>query len=443
MNIISKNDSRQILDIQNYKDKLRRAKNQLDNKEIDEIPLDIRAPMLDIDYDKEAYIIVSYSRKDFEEVYLFLASMYNEGYRFWYDNGMKGTKKWLQEYKEKFENPNCLGTITFFSDNYISNSTKEELSMIYTQGGYIKRNVMISLVPINQINSDNILKNAIINDRISIENAAEVKPVLTQIINEEKEKTIHRYSNETDISPLMDKIGEDFHIRCTETEKKTATVLTDFFIHNGELIKYLGNDKNVVIPDGVVRIAPEAFKECESLVNIKIPDGVIGIGERAFCGCKSLTDILFPEGLEQIGDEAFDNCCLLENILLPKSLMIIGDGIFADCQNLTNIELPIKITGITSGMFNCCDSLKNIIIPPNVEYIGVSAFFECMSLETITLTNMLDEIDALAFANCNNLKNINFIGSAEEWKTIQKGFDWHRGVPTTKVICTDGEVNIK
>ena len=118
-----------------------------------------------------------------------------------------------EEYREKYENPNCLGSITFFSDNYISDSTKEELSIMYSANGYEKRNVMISLISLDEFDANKTLVNAISNGRISIPNANEILPVLTKVMEEEKDKLIHRYSSESDIQFIIDKIDKIFNIR--------------------------------------------------------------------------------------------------------------------------------------------------------------------------------------------------------------------------------------
>ena len=48
----------------------------------------------------------------------------------------------------------------------------------------------------------------------------------------------------------------------------------DFIVKNGILIKYTGNDADVVIPGGVTEIGFTAFIGCGSLTNVTIPDSV-------------------------------------------------------------------------------------------------------------------------------------------------------------------------
>lgn len=69
----------------------------------------------------------------------------------------------------------------------------------------------------------------------------------------------------------------------------------DFEIENGELISYNGTDAVVHIPDGVTKIAANAFEGCIELTAVNIPDSVTEIGEDAFVECKDLT-IHAPSG---------------------------------------------------------------------------------------------------------------------------------------------------
>ena len=56
----------------------------------------------------------------------------------------------------------------------------------------------------------------------------------------------------------------------------------DFILENNTLIKYVGNDSNIVIPPSVTTIGKEAFKGCSSLTEVIIPDSVTTIGKGSF-----------------------------------------------------------------------------------------------------------------------------------------------------------------
>lgn len=446
------------MDIQKFKARLEEIRQQLSDGTLDEIPQDARPKMPDFDYDQDSYIVVSYSRKDFVEVYLFLAYLYQEGCRFWYDNGMQGQDKWLTEFRDKYENPNCLGTITFYSDNYISNSTKEELSILYGEDGYEKRNVMISLVALRNMDPDKVLKNAILEDRISIENAAAIKPVLTDLIAEEKEKTIHRYAAEADILPLIKKLEQVFSIQGDSPEQMPTDSQKNFMMLDGVLYKYTGKAKEVVLPPTIKRIGEGAFSRCETLERIVLPEGLVGIGSAAFDYCSQLKEIDFPDSLMYIGNWAFHECTSLSSITIPNGVEEINDYCFAGCTNLTEVFLPVELTEICEGAFEGCVKLEYIILPYGVDTIGDNAFAHCSALENMRLPDSLTTIGQEAFARCDalwsmgipgNVKSIGygaflncpllgtvfFQGTIQQWERIQKG----NNLGLKEVICLISE----
>ena len=78
-----------------------------------------------------------------------------------------------------------------------------------------------------------------------------------------------------------------------------------FKIKKGVLVKYRGDDSEVVIPDGVTSIGDWAFSDCIGLTSITIPDSVTSIGDWAFSRCRGLTSITIPSSVISIGDGAF------------------------------------------------------------------------------------------------------------------------------------------
>ena len=58
-----------------------------------------------------------------------------------------------------------------------------------------------------------------------------------------------------------------------------------FHMDNGTLVKYEGDDTDVVISDGVTSIGDRAFSECTRLTSVIIPEGVTSIGIAPFYGC--------------------------------------------------------------------------------------------------------------------------------------------------------------
>ena len=78
------------------------------------------------------------------------------------------------------------------------------------------------------------------------------------------------------------------------------------------LIKYEGNEKFVIIPDGVEKIRPRAFYKCNADI-VYLPLSLKEIDERAFEKSKIIT-IMIPQNVEKIAKDAFKGCKFLYKI---------------------------------------------------------------------------------------------------------------------------------
>lgn len=121
----------------------------------------------------------------------------------------------------------------------------------------------------------------------------------------------------------------------------------DFIIDNKTLIRYMGkcNGETVTVPQGVERIADNAFVGC-NIKKVILPKGIITIGDNAFKDCSSLMEINLPEGLSKIGTNAFEGSGL-EHIEIPQSTTEIGFYAFGGCSFLREIKLPVHLMSKT------------------------------------------------------------------------------------------------
>lgn len=122
------------------------------------------------------------------------------------------------------------------------------------------------------------------------------------------------------------------------TEDEMEDFAEDGFIivSTGVLVQYIGDDTDVVIPDGVVHIEASAFAYTYGLESIEIPDTVTSIGTYAFWGNYYLEEVEIPEGVVSIGAQAFAYSGVVE-VSIPESVEYIGDGAFEECESLKNI----------------------------------------------------------------------------------------------------------
>ena len=82
------------------------------------------------------YIFISYSHKDYKQVYIDLAELYNSDIPFWYDNGLPAGKNWDDVVRQKMRDPNCAGVIFYLSENlFLSRSIQTEIMIACGENG--------------------------------------------------------------------------------------------------------------------------------------------------------------------------------------------------------------------------------------------------------------------------------------------------------------------
>ena len=241
---------------------------------------------------------------------------------------------------------------------------------------------------------------------------------------------------------------------------KGCVLLADgdgFVIVRNFLYDYTGTGTSVAIPDGIVGIGLETFKDCASLTGVTIPGsvarigldafkncdslvfdtatipgvkllcgwavgynssmpadldlaGICGIGDGAFYGCTALKSVAIPDGITRIGDATFYLCSSLAGVTIPDSVTSIGREAFVGCASLADVTIPASVKDIGYLAF-IYSALTNVTIQEGVENIGIGAFAICPSLASVTIPSSVAHIGAEAFTSCNSLANV----------TIQEG----------------------
>jgi len=144
-----------------------------------------------------------------------------------------------------------------------------------------------------------------------------------------------------------------------------------------------GKTGTVAIPDGVIRIAENAFYGCKNLTAVEIPDSVTSIGESAFLECTNLARVNIPERIAKIEPSAFSSCTNLIDVALPDGMTTVGRFAFSGCKSLGRVNIPATVVSIETFAFHGCAKLTNLSIPASVTRIGEVAFGECDGLAEI------------------------------------------------------------
>ena len=136
---------------------------------------------------------------------------------------------------------------------------------------------------------------------------------------------------------------------------------TAFFTLSGNvLVKYSGIDKIVTIPDGVVEIADNAFKDNNYIETVNFSNDVRVIGESAFENCNSLVKIHNYEKIEYYKKNSFKNCGLIE-LEFTDNTKEIGETAFFENNNLVKINYHPNKNIKLKRSFAKCSKLKEVI----------------------------------------------------------------------------------
>lgn len=148
-----------------------------------------------------------------------------------------------------------------------------------------------------------------------------------------------------------------------------------FDINGDVLVKYTGDDKEVVIPEGVITIEENAFAGSRSLEHVTIGETVKYIKSRAFAECENLSKIDFLGTIKEIDGLAFEKCKTLNEITLPRGIEMIKYGTFEGCESLKHVNIPEGVKEIDFMAFcgsMSCVPIEELILPDSVEYLGNS-----------------------------------------------------------------------
>ena len=208
---------------------------------------------------------------------------------------------------------------------------------------------------------------------------------------------------------------------------------------------------DLVIPEGIKRVKPNAFYGC-GIKTVVIPNSVTCIDYDAFLDCVYLVDVSIGNAVDTINYDAFDNCRSLKRVNIPKSVKFIGIDAFRGAQinqvDITDLEAwcnidfdtpmgeghpfqisylswpsdtcylylngsPIKDLVIPNGIqqikpfvFYGFNGMRSAVIPESVTVIGERAFEDCRGLEKVTISNSVHTIAEAAFMDCQSLEKV-------------------------------------
>ena len=217
----------------------------------------------------------------------------------------------------------------------------------------------------------------------------------------------------------------------------------DFVIISGVLIKYLGSDKDVVIPEEVIVIGENSFAEAYHVESIVIPASVKTLADRVMGETPAfsrdpkkseLKRLVIGDGVVSIGEEAFANCAKLEDVVFGRSLKHLGERAFLNCNELKSIDLSeTQITEICKEAFDDCYSVVSVKLPQCIEIIDRDAFSD-VRLGKLELPAGVRKVERSAFSGTSELVVYDSIDPDAEEATEWERDEWN-GTVNSPLSC--------
>ena len=268
---------------------------------------------------------------------------------------------------------------------------------------------------------------------------------------------------EINLNSEITSIGEYAFRNCGYVNKSS-----DEFVVSGDvLLKYNGNASNVIVPNGIDIIAPQAFYGNTRINNVSLPESVTFIGAYAFYNCSNAiinipkisgsltigtnalngagqvkylnkssytngndtfyftvnendeaiivgcsttsTNITLPTTLSgydvvKVGYRGMANCTTLTSVTIPSNIIALDLYSFYGCNNITTVTIPATCSHVGDYAFMNCTSLHSVTIAEGVIYVGDSAFYGCKSLAEIVVPDTCTYLGKYAFYGCTSLE---------------------------------------
>ncbi len=201
------------------------------------------------------------------------------------------------------------------------------------------------------------------------------------------------------------------------------------------LVKYLGSEKRVLIPQtlGGVKleaIAADAFAASE-VTTLSLPETLSKIEKGALADCKTLEALSTPlsseEGSGHLGylfgasgymDNSRDVPATLKCLRLTGGATELADYALFDCNDLVCVSLPESIKTLGAYSLYRCISLQ-LLKTADLETVEEGALGSCTALEELVFSESLSSMGFGALEGCSGLRRLTlpFVGGTPNQNT--------------------------
>lgn len=155
-----------------------------------------------------------------------------------------------------------------------------------------------------------------------------------------------------------------FKDEVASTVQQNSTT-NEFIVRGGVITAYKGNKTTVNIPEGILGIGTESFKNNLSIQSVVFSSSVVEIQNNAFEGCVNLRTISGYENVHFFGDDCFRLSGLVE-VKIGQNVCKLGKSCFSNMPNIKKvIYMPEKDLKHNHTFFNC----------PNLDTVDADKFY--------------------------------------------------------------------
>lgn len=161
---------------------------------------------------------------------------------------------------------------------------------------------------------------------------------------------------------------------CSEFDTSKFLVYKWFPNSYKTLEKYVGNEFNIILPEGIERVKENVFWHYYELKSITFPKTITELDGYTLSGLKNLEKVIFNDSQIDEIPESFFSGSGVKEVILSKNLKTIGESAFCHCNKLETITIPDSVVKIDRFAFYNCENLKQVIIGENCSDISPSIF---------------------------------------------------------------------
>lgn len=125
----------------------------------------------------------------------------------------------------------------------------------------------------------------------------------------------------------------------------------DFFAINGNLLRYTGRAKWVMVPPSITAVCAEVFERCREMEGVVLPDSVTRIGDGSFEGCPALRRAELHSRITELGNGVFELCKALDYVVVRGLLAGVNrtapawrahTALYGDTCTALTVYLPVS-----------------------------------------------------------------------------------------------------